>query len=104
MRRLRVPLLTAAFRGGTDGAPSTLPLAPLPCARSLQGVSAVVANGSPTEISLPCTLDVFLRQLGLPPRSVVVELNGEPVSPSEFDTRPLADGDRLEVVRIVAGG
>jgi len=38
------------------------------------------------------------------PRSVVVELNGEAVAPSEFAGRPLADGVRLEIVKIVAGG
>ncbi|HMO65703.1 MAG TPA: sulfur carrier protein ThiS, partial [Verrucomicrobiota bacterium] len=50
------------------------------------------------------TLADFLAAQGLPPRSVVVEHNGEAVAPSEFAARPLADGDRLEIVRIVAGG
>jgi thiamine biosynthesis protein ThiS len=35
---------------------------------------------------------------------VVVEHNGEAVAPSEFAERPLRAGDRLEIVRIVAGG
>jgi len=35
---------------------------------------------------------------------VVVEHNGEAVAPSEFSTRKLQSGDRLEIVRIVAGG
>jgi thiamine biosynthesis protein ThiS len=34
----------------------------------------------------------------------VVEHNGQAVAPSEFGQRPLADGDRLEIVNIVAGG
>jgi thiamine biosynthesis protein ThiS len=38
------------------------------------------------------------------PRSVVVEHNGEAVAPSEFATRQVQPGDRLEIVRIVAGG
>ncbi|HWN94765.1 MAG TPA: sulfur carrier protein ThiS [Methylomirabilota bacterium] len=38
------------------------------------------------------------------PRSVVVEQNGEPVAPSEFARRQVREGDRLEIVRIVAGG
>ena len=49
-------------------------------------------------------LESFLVQQGLLPRSVVVELNGEAVAPSEFARRPVAPGDRLEIVRIVAGG
>jgi thiamine biosynthesis protein ThiS len=40
----------------------------------------------------------------LPPRSVVVEHNGEAVAPSEFSRRQLNAGDRLEIVKIVAGG
>lgn len=64
----------------------------------------VVANGQVVEAQLPCTIEEFLRARGLPPRSVVVELNGEAVAPSEFARRPLRAGDRLEIVRIVAGG
>lgn len=64
----------------------------------------VIANGEPKAVELPCTLDEFLRRQQLLPRSVVVELNGEAIAPSEFTTRLLAAGDRLEIVRIVAGG
>jgi thiamine biosynthesis protein ThiS len=35
---------------------------------------------------------------------VVVEHNGEAVAPSEFSGRQLKAGDRLEIVKIVAGG
>lgn len=41
---------------------------------------------------------------GLLPRSVVVEHNGEAVAPSEFARRQVRAGDRLEIVKIVAGG
>jgi thiamine biosynthesis protein ThiS len=34
----------------------------------------------------------------------VVEQNGEAVSPSTFADRTVRAGDRLEIVRIVAGG
>ncbi len=64
----------------------------------------VIANDRPVEVQLPCTLEDFLRTHGFPPRSVVVEHNGEAVPPSEFARRPLRAGDRLEIVRIVAGG
>jgi len=64
----------------------------------------VIANGKTVATSLPCSLEQFLINRQLPPRSVVVELNGEAVSPSEFPHRQLKAGDRLEIVRIVAGG
>jgi sulfur carrier protein len=64
----------------------------------------LTANGRPVEAELPCTIEAFLIAQGLPPRSVVVEHNGEAVAPSEFAGRMLNAGDRLEIVKIVAGG
>jgi sulfur carrier protein len=67
-------------------------------------VGTVIANGANVQAELPCSLEVFLRAQHLLPRSVVVEHNGEAVTPSEFSQRELRAGDRLEIVRIVAGG
>ena len=64
----------------------------------------VIANGKTVAAQLPCTLEAFLIAQRLLPRSVVVEHNGEAVSPSDFPRRMLAGGDRLEIVQIVAGG
>jgi sulfur carrier protein len=64
----------------------------------------VIANGEKIATQLPCTVEQFLKARKLLPRSVVVEHNGQAVAPSEFAQRPLAEGDRLEIVRIVAGG
>ena len=71
------------------------------------------ANGQPLLSSLtdselqrrlPCSIEEFLVAQKLLPRSVVVEHNGEAVAPSEFSRRQLRAGDRLEIVKIVAGG
>lgn len=64
----------------------------------------VIANGRSVKASLPCALEQFLVEQKLLPRSVVVELNGEAVAPSEFSQRRIQEGDRLEIVKIVAGG
>jgi thiamine biosynthesis protein ThiS len=64
----------------------------------------VIANGERIAAELPCTIEQFLKERELLPRSVVVEHNGQAVAPSEFHQRPLNDGDRLEIVNIVAGG
>jgi len=64
----------------------------------------VMANGKPVQAELPCSLEQFLLARQLLPRSVVVEHNGQAVAPSEFPHRSLQPGDRLEIVRIVAGG
>jgi sulfur carrier protein len=66
--------------------------------------SRVIANGHEIEAALPCSIEQFLTAQGLPPRSVVVEHNGDAVAPSEFARRQLQPGDRLEIVKIVAGG
>jgi sulfur carrier protein len=68
------------------------------------GSGSVVANGRVVRAALPGSIEDFLRSQDLPPRSVVVEHNGEAVAPSEFARRMVNDGDRLEIVRIVAGG
>jgi sulfur carrier protein len=67
-------------------------------------MDSVIANGKPVAARLPCSLESFLIAQNLPPRSVVVEHNGEAVAPSEFPRRQVRAGDRLEIVKIVAGG
>lgn len=64
----------------------------------------VTANGRRVQADLPASVEAFLLAQGLAPRSVVVEHNGEAVAPSEFSRRQVHPGDRLEIVKIVAGG
>jgi thiamine biosynthesis protein ThiS len=64
----------------------------------------IIANGKPVAAMLPCSIEQFLVAQNLLPRSVVVEHNGEAVAPSEFSQRQLNAGDKLEIVKIVAGG
>ena len=67
-------------------------------------MNEVIANGKSVAAILPCSLEEFLVAQKLLPRSVVVEHNGEAVAPSEFSQRRLQPGDKLEIVKIVAGG
>ena len=67
-------------------------------------MDSVIANGEPVAAEVPCSLEKFLIAQNLLPRSVVVEHNGEAVAPSEFSLRQVQAGDRLEIVKIVAGG
>jgi thiamine biosynthesis protein ThiS len=64
----------------------------------------IIANGKPIAAQLPCSIEEFLLAQKLLPRSVVVEHNGNAVAPSEFFQRQLNAGDKLEIVKIVAGG
>ena len=67
-------------------------------------IGSVIANGEAVDARLPCSIEEFLIAKELLPRSVVVEHNGEAVAPSQFSDRIVRDGDRLEIVKIVAGG
>ena len=65
----------------------------------------VVANGRPVELPDGATLTALLATLGVPVKAVAaMEHNGEPVSRADQASRSLADGDRIELVRAVAGG
>jgi sulfur carrier protein len=65
----------------------------------------VVANGRPVELPEGATLAALLDALGVPARAVAaMEHNGEPVPRTDHAARPLSDGDRVELVRAVAGG
>ena len=61
-------------------------------------------NGKPTEVETGKTVRDLLEELRLDSRWVVAELNGEPLSRERFETATLSPGDRLELVRPVAGG
>ncbi|MDQ3757811.1 MAG: sulfur carrier protein ThiS [Actinomycetota bacterium] len=64
----------------------------------------VIANGTATELRQGATVDDLLIALGLGGKWVLVERNGEPVPRAALATTVLAEGDRLELVRAVAGG
>lgn len=64
----------------------------------------IVANGDEVEVDEGATVADLLDQLGLGRRLVVVERTGEPVARADRATTRLRDGDRLELVRAVAGG
>jgi sulfur carrier protein len=64
----------------------------------------VTVNGGDRELPDGLGLLALLQELGLRPGTVVVERNGEALVRSELDGVVLADGDRLELIRAVAGG
>ncbi len=64
----------------------------------------MIANGDIVEVPDGATVDDLLGILGLGGRWVLVERNGEPVERRHLATTELAEGDRLELVRAVAGG
>lgn len=61
-------------------------------------------NGEPKTCSPQTSLPQFLEQLGMNPRLVAVEYNGEILHRQFWDTTEIKEGDRLEIVTIVGGG
>lgn len=61
-------------------------------------------NGSPHTLDTSCTVEALLDSLGMKGRPVVVELNKKALSPSEFASAQVRDGDVVEIISIVAGG
>jgi sulfur carrier protein len=64
----------------------------------------LTVNGSAREVAEGTTVPQLLTELGLRVGSVVVEHNGTALLRSETEAARLSDGDRLELVRAVAGG
>ena len=64
----------------------------------------VELNGKPHSVRADSTVLDLIAGLGLRPRGVVVERNGQPVVRDRFGATRLEPGDVIEVVRAVAGG
>ena len=60
-------------------------------------------NGEEREVAA-ATVWGLLEELGLPPQGTVVEHNRKIVDREAFRETPLAEGDVLELVRLVGGG
>jgi sulfur carrier protein len=61
-------------------------------------------NGKQVELEAPTPLVLYLEKLGVNPRAVAVEHNGEIVQRAQFASVVLQEGDRVEIVRMVGGG
>ncbi len=61
-------------------------------------------NGDAHSCAPQTALPVFLAQLGLNPRLVAVEYNGEILHRQFWEQTEMQTGDRLEIVTIVGGG
>jgi sulfur carrier protein len=61
-------------------------------------------NGEERDIAGARTVTELIEVLGLPAPAVLVEHNGLALRRDEWPAHALAEGDRLEIIRIVAGG
>jgi sulfur carrier protein len=64
---------------------------------------AITVNGASREVE-PSSVEGVLKQLEIPAEALLVEHNGVALHRREWADRGVAEGDALELVRIVAGG
>ncbi len=64
----------------------------------------VTANGDTIELEGDALLTDLLEVLGVSSKWVVAEVNGQAVERGDMAVLALSDGDRVELVRAVAGG
>ena len=65
---------------------------------------ALQVNGKRIELERPTPLVGYIEQLGVDPRAVAVEHNGQILERAAFESTVLRDGDHVEIVRMVGGG
>ncbi len=56
------------------------------------------------DFSAPLTIGALLEQLGINPKSVVVERNLAIVDKHNVHETAVMDGDHIEIIRLVGGG
>jgi sulfur carrier protein len=66
--------------------------------------ATITLNGSPHPLADDTTVASLLDALGLSGKPVVVELDGEAVFPRDHAQTLVADGARVEIVTLAAGG
>jgi sulfur carrier protein len=64
----------------------------------------LTVNGQVRELDSGVTLLALLASLQLTEKPVLVELNGQAVDRADLPVIKLAEGDVLEIVRMVGGG
>ncbi len=64
----------------------------------------VLVNGKNQALPMGTTVAQLLNQLGIPSQGTAVELKGNILAANRYAGTELADGDQLEIVRLVGGG
>jgi len=73
-------------------------------AETVHGRLSIFVNGHARQVSTTTTLGELAASCGLDARQLLVELNLETLPREEWPGRTLQHGDRVEFIRVVAGG
>lgn len=64
----------------------------------------IFINGVARELRGDISVSSMLDELDLPRQRVAIELNRQVVRRQDWESTPVSDGDRIEVVTFVGGG
>ena len=64
----------------------------------------ISVNGEAVAVRNAKTIAELIEHYKLQPQSILVEHNGLAIHRYEWSQHPLAEGDRVEFIRVVAGG
>jgi sulfur carrier protein len=64
----------------------------------------VTLNGQLLSVASAQTIDGLVRELKLIPETLLIEHNGTALHRGEWQRRAVQDGDKIELIRVVAGG
>ena len=64
----------------------------------------IFLNGEEAETHGAGSVADLVEHYRMPPQAVLIEHNGVALHRREWDQRTLAEGDRIEIIRVVAGG
>ena len=64
----------------------------------------VILNGESRSVAEVTTIAALVRQLNLIPATLLIEHNGRALHREEWNSRAVREGDKIEFIRVVAGG
>jgi sulfur carrier protein len=64
----------------------------------------ITLNGESRSVPPVSTIDALVRELNLVPATLLIEHNGLALHREEWNSRALREGDKIEFIRVVAGG
>lgn len=64
----------------------------------------ISVNGEEADARGAQSVAELIDRYKMPPQSVLIEHNGVALRRREWPERTLAEGDRIEIIRVVAGG
>jgi thiamine biosynthesis protein ThiS len=64
----------------------------------------IILNGEPRSVEAAATISALVHELNLIPATLLIEHNGLALHREEWNSRALREGDKIEFIRVVAGG